>query len=153
MAEHIDPEELSLYVDQQGTAEERERISLHIGHCPGCAQDVENFERLKLRLSSLPKHYAPPSLVAALRQTHLRKAPSLLHRLQFFWKPLSALAVGLLISSFWIFRQSDTSQDHVDMDALLEAHSKYQMESLVPQPDLARSDYSARLASFYRDEE
>lgn len=106
---------------------------------------------IELRLARLPKREAPPELIQKLKATYMR--PLWRERLTawahtpLLWQPIGALAIGALIFSFWFLNKKNTA-DQIDLEPLLAAHSRYQLEVLVPQADLARSNFSAQLASY-----
>ena len=151
MPNHPSSEQLSLLADRRLSAPEIEALEGHLGNCSECSQELEKTERVKVRLRSMPTHYAPPKLIAALRRQHLEVSP----RGQWWspvalWKPILALAIA---GGVWFGFHQRQTEDYVDMDSLLAAHSKYQAEGLLPQGDFAQASYSAQLASFYRHDE
>ncbi len=152
MKDHLLSETISLYADRRLPVEEMESSEKHFENCADCSKELQQFEGLKSRMAALPAHYAPPQLVAKLRREHLPTVSSLRSWLtfQFLWKPIAAL---LLMGGAWLGFHSRQTQETIDMDTLLAAHSKYQAENLVPSGDFAQANYSAQLASFYRNEE
>jgi hypothetical protein len=68
------------------------------------------------------------------------------------FRPALAFAAALVVSVVFVVNRPQKEDEYVDLDSLLVAHAKYQGESLMPQADMSQSNYSARLASFYQDE-
>ncbi len=157
MNEHITGETFTAYIDGVLTDHARDEAQFHLEACPTCAAEMGRFQEIKIRYSRLPKRPAPAALLARLR--HL-EAPRLgwAERARTWlvprtlWWPASVFAGVALVSTVFFVNRPGPA-DFVDLDSLLVAHSKYQGESLVPHPDISQSNYSARLASFYREQD
>jgi hypothetical protein len=157
MTEHIIDEQISELLDGQLPDSRRIPLESHLRTCALCRKEINSFLEIKSRLVELPRRFAPPQLIEKLKKTHL--SPTLRTN---FWgrlshpmvlRPIGAFAIGLLLVGLWLFthRPKETI-DFVDLDPLLAAHARYRTETLLRQGDLDRSDFSARLASYYKDE-
>lgn len=118
--------------------------------------DDHDFDAVRTRLARLPARSAPPQLILKLRKI-MQQEPWYQKFFHWFliprvWKSVGAFGVVVCSVVTWMALRTEPEQAFVDMDTLLAAHSRYQEENLVPTADMAHADYSARLASFYDDE-
>ena len=157
MTEHIRGDQYTATIDGEGSAEQRQSMKSHFDSCSSCTNELERFQQIKVRYSHMPEKSAPPQLLARLRKLQepkiswgekLREWASP----QALWRPVAAFTALAIVSTIFFFNKPSDEADFVDLDSLLVAHSKYQTESLVPHADISQSNYSARLAAFYRDE-
>ncbi len=71
---------VSAYLDGFLSGEERRRINSHLEGCPECAQRLQQFAKLRIRLRALPSRTPPPHLATQLRVLGSReRARSLAH--------------------------------------------------------------------------
>src|ERR1041385_8484178 len=109
MTDHLRPESLSLYMDRRLEADQHKAAENHLESCSSCARELEHLESLKMRLSALPSHYAPPSLVSELKRQFLTDDSRPMRSwfsFRFLWKPLGALAVLGITGFLWFGWQS-----------------------------------------------
>jgi anti-sigma factor RsiW len=158
MMNHIEGDLFAAYIDGELEESRRHEVTSHLDTCAACAGEMERFQEVKIRYSRMPRRPAPPELLAKL--DHLRSPrPRWYERwigvgaLPPVWRPVAVFAAIAAFVVAMLVGRANRNPEFVDLDSLLVAHSKYQAESLVPHPDMAQSNYSARLASFYRDEE
>jgi anti-sigma factor RsiW len=157
MTDHITGETYAAYIDGQLSDERKETVKSHLEACSACSTEMERFQEIKIRFSRIPKRTAPPELLAKLdrwqepRVGWLERVRSWIMP-QALWWPAGVFA-GIVLVSTVVFIKRPSNSDFVDLDSLLVAHSKYQGECLVPHADISQSNYSARLASFYRDQD
>jgi hypothetical protein len=108
---------------------------------------------LRLHLSCLPRHDAPPELMAKLRRKYT--GPTWKQSLQewfawpMVWKPAGLVAAAALMGVLWFSYQKKDKDDAIDIGPLLAAHSVTQAQGLVPDSDMTATDFSAQLASYY----
>lgn len=157
MSGHIEGETYTAYIDGQLSGDRHEAVKAHLDGCPSCGAEMSQFQETKIRFSRLPKPAAPARLLARLQ--HLQEPRlSWTDRVRSWvvprtlWVPAGVFA-GLALVSTVFFVNRPRNNDFVDLDSLLVAHSKYEGESLVPNADISQSNYSARLASFYREQD
>jgi hypothetical protein len=108
---------------------------------------------LRLHLSRLPRHDAPPALMASLRRRYM--GPSWIVRLRsWFAYPLVLRPAGLAVAAclmavLWFTYQKNNQNDSIEIEPLLAAHTMTQSDSLVPDSYMTAADFSTQLASYY----
>ena len=118
--------------------------------------DENEFESLRLSLSRMPRHAAPEKLIRKLKKEYIGNP--LLDALRSWfvwpvlWKPVGVLAVVALLAGVWVGKWKSSENNFIDAGPLLAAHARYQSQSLVPQKEIAGSNFGAQLASYYGDE-
>ena len=157
MNDHISGDDTTAYIDDELSADKRLAIKSHLDVCAACAREMERFQEIKIRFSRIRRRPAPARLLAKLN--HLRQPPTgwwarlrAAAKPRALWVPAGVFAAAAVTATVF-FATRPSSDDFVDLDSLLVAHSKYQGESLVPDADISQSNYSARLASFVREED
>jgi anti-sigma factor RsiW len=149
MNTHIRGTDLSALVDGELAPSLRDESLAHIERCSRCKTELERLERTKIRLAAMTKHIAPAALLSSLRRKHSAPTP---WRAWFTWKPLAVMGAVAIVAGVWFSGRRSAASDYIDMDSLLAAHARYQEEALVPHVVMANARFSARLASFYDDE-
>jgi hypothetical protein len=116
----------------------------------------EEFQSLRLRLNRLPRRPAPADLMRKLKSEYM--GPSWLDRIRAWlawpviWKPVGVLALAALLAGAWIAHWKNSEDEFIDDQPLIAAHARYEQEALVPQGDMAHSEFGAHLAVYYGDE-
>lgn len=150
MFNHIDGQELSNLVDGQVTPARERKILTHLDECLDCNHEFESLSRVKIQYRSLPSHPAPAGLVYQLKKTYAGSATR--RGWTFWWKPVGAFAALALLVSGVFWNRGAADAEFIDLDSLMTAHSRSQADLVVPQADMVRSNFSARLASYYGNE-
>jgi predicted anti-sigma-YlaC factor YlaD len=158
MNEHPTDNLITAYADGAAPEAELAGIEAHLNNCESCQHELEAVRDLKLRLAKMPHRYAPPELISSLQRTFTKVSIWARWRQTlarpWVWTPLSAVALLLILFGVWIqFQNRSSEENFIDLEPLLTAHSRYSTESSFSAPDIHRWDYSARLASYYQNEE
>ena len=158
MKEHLKGNEFTQYIDQELEPDQLSEIKTHLDSCPPCADELNQFRAIKIRLNRIPQRMAPEALIQSLKKRY-GSEPNWWRKIAAWmvpvpvWKPVTIAALIAVVTAMVLINKlSHKEEEFVDMDSLLVAHAKYQGESMVPEADMSQSNYSMRLASFYRDE-
>lgn len=151
MKEHIKGPDISAFLDGALSAEDRARAAGHLSACSVCRAELDSLRRMKATLSAAPRKAMPADLALALER---RLVDSQSHwwagaMRPAVWVPTGTIAAAALLVGFWLHAGSTTEE--IPLGPLLEAHSRYNAETLVPEDNLAASTYSDQFTTLYAD--
>ena len=117
----------------------------------------ETHQDIRLKLGRLPQHAAPAVLLRSLHhqyaETHWIEKIRAWFVWPTLWKPVGALTVAAVIAAAWMSHTRNKLDDYIDMQPLVAAHSRYQAETLVPDGDMAATNFDTQLAMYYGDQD
>jgi anti-sigma factor RsiW len=156
MTGHEEWQELSAYIDDALSPEERSRLDAHLPGCEDCRLELAALRYTKKRLAATPRRAFPPELLSDMEQRWdagvwrsnlwagvLR--PNSYRR----WVPAGAIAVAALILGLWM--KLHHAEDELPIELLAAAHSRYSAEGLIPG-DMVASNFSAELEQMHHHE-
>ena len=84
---------ISAYLDGELTNEETRKLMAHLGNCGRCAAELQDIQRVRAAIRSLPVLELPPGLVP---EADAEVVP--LHRHRGFWVGAAAAVVAAVIA-------------------------------------------------------
>lgn len=108
---------------------------------------------LRIYLSRLPRHDAPPALMAKLRRRYL--GPTWVESLREWfawpavWKPAGLAFAATLMGIVWFSWNKGREANSIELGPLMAAHNATQAQGLIPDSNITAMDLSTQLAFYY----
>ena len=156
MHEHEEWHLLSAYLDQDLDAAQRQGVFEHLSSCQSCRVELDGLKRTKSVLAGAPRRMVPPEILAELERRYAQAPAAQFWR--HFWRlpefriTARAMAAAAILAGLWLGFNSRNPEE-IPLGPLLAAHSRYSGETLIPQEDLAASNFVTELALYKGDQE